>query len=89
MALTKETVQSHNIRGRFKTISEITDTYILDDGTRISDTRHYDAVIYPGSLVDGVYVRTDVTVYSDDVQTLAAACWTDAIHEAYETSLNL
>ncbi|MCH9665579.1 MAG: hypothetical protein K0U41_06980 [Gammaproteobacteria bacterium] len=88
MALTKETVQSHNIRGRFKTISEITDTYILNNGARISDSRHRGGVLYPGSLADGVYVRTDTTGYSDDVQALAAACWTDAIHEAYETSLN-
>lgn len=46
--------------------------------------------IVPGSLVDDVYVQTDISATStipQEVKDLAGMCWSAAIHTAYEAKL--
>lgn len=96
MPLTETTQLSHDIRGEFKSINEITDSFIFRDGSQAAHNRHRSGPIFPGSLTgewDGTgtdtrtYVRTDVSSMSQDVRDLAGVCWTDARHTAYETHL--
>ncbi|MCH9665575.1 MAG: hypothetical protein K0U41_06960 [Gammaproteobacteria bacterium] len=34
-----------------------------------------------------LYVRTNLTSYSDEIQVIAGVCWDNSVHSAYESSL--
>lgn len=96
MALTETQVLSHDIRGEYKSIDEITDTFIFRDGVQISHSRHRSGHIFPGDLLgewDGTgndartFVRTDVSGMSQDFQDLAGICWTEDRYAAYQAAL--
>ena len=71
----------------YRTIQIRYDNVILRDGVTISNGNYERTSITPGSLVEDVYVRTDVTSYPTEVQNIANLCWSDASHTAYENIL--
>lgn len=87
MALTETVQYAQDIRGEFCSINEITDTIILRDGEEITSSRHRSGGKAAGSLVDNVYVRTDITVFSQAYQNIASALWTDDLHTRLEAHL--
>lgn len=98
MALEKIVTLSYDIRGEYKSINEITDTAIVEDGVELSSSRHRGGRVLPGLLVKTsvdpaeetyVYSITDTSPYSSGVQELAITLWTVEIHEAYEAHLRL
>ena len=59
-----------------------------DDAGRSGQLMTASAV--PGTLDDAtpaVYTRTDTSGFPTSIQHILAACWTDALHTAYEAHL--
>tara|TARA_R100000734_G_C3283213_1_gene76407 strand:+ start:550 stop:840 length:291 start_codon:yes stop_codon:yes gene_type:complete len=89
MAITKEIAI-----GKIEVISSwnvhiATDTFIKEDGTQISKSRHRH-VLQPYSSSkdkDGkwTHIDTDISKEASEVQAVANAIWTDAVKSNYKT----
>lgn len=44
-------------------------------------------LITPGTLIDGVYRRTDLTILPEEIRTLAGACWSENSYTQHEEFL--
>jgi len=74
MALSKEVSYDYEIRSEYKFIQERQKTAIVEDGKELSSSYHR-RVLTPDA---------DVSSESDEIKSMSAALWTDAIKEAYE-----
>jgi len=90
MAITKEIIEDKiEIVGDYKTIQVRTATVIKEDGVELSRSFHRHALDCVSSVQDGetwTHTDTDVSGESAEVQSIAAAVWTDAIKEAKRTA---
>lgn len=90
MALTKTTASDRiEVAGDFKHIHIRDATVIKDDGKEISRSFHR-RVLVPGKLSDksnNTYTKTDVSSESTEVQGIANASWTQAVHDAWKADL--
>ena len=88
MALTKEvTEELIQIVGRFKNIEIRTTTRIKDDGVVVADNLHRDVIKCGDLNSKNELVPTDISDQSAEVQSIAAAVWTDEVKEAYRKYL--
>ena len=76
MALTKETKDDYEVRGKYKFIQVRTKTSIMEDGEELSYSYNR-RVLTPDA---------DVSGESSELRALAGALWTDEIKKAYEDS---
>ena len=76
MALTKETTEDYEVRGKYKTIQKRTRIAIMEDGAEISYKYHRTTFM----------CDADVSAESDELKALAGALWTDEIKASYEAS---
>ena len=77
MALTKETKDDYEIRGKYKFIQVRTKTSIIEDGSELS-FKYSRKVLTP---------NMDVSGESAEIQALAGALWTDELKSAYADSI--
>ena len=88
MALTKETsIDLIEVRGDFKIIEIRTTTRIKDDGVIVADNLHRDVIKCGDLNSKNELVPTDISGQSAEVQSIAAAVWTDEVKEAYRKYL--
>ena len=71
----------------YRTLQIREDNQIFRDGALISSGNFHRFSLVPGSLVDDVYVRTDLTNLDQEIQNIAGLCWNDDVHTAYEAFL--
>ena len=80
----------YEIKGDYYFIREISTTYFTtSDGIEHKGNTHRHPQHVPGTLVEGVYVKTNVDSLSDVVKGLATHLWTEEVHAAYEASLKV
>ena len=90
MALTEEkTTDKIEVTGdpAYRSIQIRYDNRISRDGNVISTGNYERTSITPGSLMEDIYVRTDLTDFPQEVQNIAGLCWSDDVHTAYEAKL--
>lgn len=46
-----------------------------------------EGAVTPGSLIDGAYVRTDLTALPASIRMQLEAIWSDEVHSEFQTSL--
>ena len=91
MALTKEITQDKiEIVGASKHINVRTRTAVLEDGVELSASFHRHVVSCISSVKndDDTWTHTDTDVSSEsaEVQSIAAAVWTDAVKQLTKTA---
>ena len=88
MALTKTVVDDKiEVVGDHKAVQIRTATVIKEDGTELSRSFHR-RVIHPGRTDNSDnYTKTDISKESAEIQGIANAAWTDAVHDAKKTQL--
>ena len=88
MTLTKETsAELIQVIGPFKNIEIRTTTRIKDDGVIVADNLHRDVIKCGDLNSKNELVPTDISGQSAEVQSIAAAVWTDEVKEAYRKYL--
>ena len=88
MALTKEiTNDKIEVVGELKTIQIRQKTAVLEDGKALSSSFHR-RCIEPGYLdASDNYVKANISSETAEIQGIANAAWTDAVHDAKKTQL--
>ena len=91
MAITKETVEDKiEIVGDYKAIQVRTATVIKEDGVELSRSFHRHALDCVSSVKNDddtwTHTDTDISGESAEVQSIAAAVWTDDIKNAKKTA---
>ena len=82
------TKTDHEIKGDYNFIREITTTYFTtSNGVEHKSNPHRHPQHVPGTLVEGVYVKTDLKKLNADVKVLAGHFWTQDVHDLYEELL--
>jgi len=88
MALTEETVEDKiEVVGDYKSVQIRTATIIKRDGEEISRAFHRH-VLQPSDKGTGVWVPTDISGESAEVQAICNGVWTDAVRSAYEAYMD-
>ena len=85
MALTKSTVDDKiEVVGEHKAIQVRTATVVKEDGTELSRSFHR-RVLHPGKTdASDNYTKTDLSSESAEIQGIANAAWTDAVHDSWK-----
>ena len=85
MALTKTIVDDKiEVVGDHKAVQIRTATVIKEDGTELSRSFHR-RVIHPGRTDNSDnYTKTDISKESAEIQGIANAAWTDAVHDSWK-----
>ena len=85
MALTKTIVDDKiEVVGDHKAVQIRTATVIKEDGTELSRSFHR-RVIHPGRTDNSDnYTKTDLSSESAEIQGIANAAWTDAVHDSWK-----
>ena len=85
MALTKTIVDDKiEVVGDNKAIQVRTATVVKEDGVELSRSFHR-RVIHPGKTdPSDNYTKTDLSSESAEIQGIANAAWTDAVHDAWK-----
>ena len=78
----------YEVKGDYNFIRKITHTFFTtSDGVEHQGNTHRHPQHVPGTLVEGVYVKTDVDTLDDTAKVFANHLWTDDVHTAYEALL--
>ena len=81
-------VTEHEIKGEHKIISVKEQTYVTLNGIeKPFGVPHRPPRHFPGTLVEGVYVKTDLKTLDADVKVLASHFWTQDVHDLFEELL--
>ena len=88
MALTKETIEDKiEVVGTFKAVQVRTATVIKEDGVELN--RSFSRkVLNPSQKSGSVWIDTDISSESTEVQGICNAVWTDSIKTAYQTHVD-
>ena len=84
----ERTTTEYEIKGDYNFIREITHTFFTtSDGVEHQGNTHRAPQHVPGTLVDDVYVKTDIKTLNANVKVFATHLWTPELHADYETFL--
>ena len=84
----ERTTTEYEIKGDYNLIREITHTFFTtSDGVEHQGNTHRYPQQVPGTLVNGVYVKTKLDDLSANVKAFATQLWTPELHVAYEAFL--
>jgi hypothetical protein len=88
MALTKEIIEDKiEVVGTFKAVQVRTATVIKEDGVELNRSFNR-KVLNPSQKSGSVWIDTDISSESTEVQGICNAVWTNSIKTAYQTHVD-
>ena len=84
----ERTITEHEIKGEYNFIRDITITYFTtSDGVEHKGNPHRGPQHVPGVLVEGAYVKTDMSTLGARAKAFATHLWTPELHTDYSAHL--